>query len=64
MTPRVRAHPLPLLVPIVDGGRMLCHGRSAESRLAPGTTLAVEGSNTATNDHEMAMGTGLRHAVS
>lgn len=38
---------------------MLCYGRSAGLRLAAGTTLAVEGSNTATNDHEMATGAGL-----
>lgn len=34
---------------------MPCHGRSTGLRLAPGTTLAVEGGNTAANDHEMAM---------
>lgn len=43
---------------------MLCHGRSAGLRLAAGTTLAVEGPNTATNDHEMAAGAGLGAAVS
>lgn len=43
---------------------MLCHGRSAGLRLAPGTTLAVEGPNTATNDHEMAMGAASKAAVS
>lgn len=34
---------------------MLCHGRSTGLRLAPGTTLVVEGANTAANDHEIAM---------
>lgn len=34
---------------------MLCHGRSTGLRLAPGTMLAVEGANTAANDHEIAM---------
>lgn len=46
MTPRIQSSlstPFPLLVPIVDGGRMLCHGRSSALRLASGTTLAVEG---------------------
>lgn len=35
--------PSPFLVPILEGGRMLCHGRSTRLRLAPGVTLALEG---------------------
>lgn len=42
MTPRVRAPLSPSLVPILEGGHMLYHGRSTRLRLAPGATLAVE----------------------
>lgn len=43
MTPRVRGPSPPSSCRFWEGGRMLCHGRSTRLRLAPGVTLALEG---------------------